>query len=91
MNNFEIVTSDDESISNSDSISNEFRVRRSALIEKLKNGEMSWSEYKNSLSPEELEYEKQCARERERRWYQTHKENAYKNNCEKSKNKSFNF
>ena len=40
--------------------------QRDACIQKLKDNELSWSEYINSLSPDELEYERHCNRERKK-------------------------
>ena len=48
--------------------------RRLDAIQKMKAGELTWKDYINSLTPEELAHEKEQSRARYKKWYQENKE-----------------
>ena len=47
--------------------------KRHFALEKLKSGELSWKEYIDSLTPEELELERESKRHWAKAWYQNNK------------------
>ena len=48
-------------------------MKRHVALDKLKSGELSWKEYIDSLTPEELEEEREHKRFRAKVWYQNNK------------------
>ena len=50
--------------------------KRHFAIEKLNSGELSWTDYMNSVTPEEQEEEREYARERGRKWWNENKDLA---------------
>ena len=55
-------------------IDNEPPIKRHVALDKLKSGELSWKEYIDSLTPEELEEERERKRYWAKVWYQNNKE-----------------
>ena len=50
------------------------KTKRDLAIAKLKSGELKWKEYIDSLTPEELELERESKRHWAKLWYQNNKE-----------------
>ena len=55
-------------------INNEPLIKRHVALDKLKFGELSWKEYIDSSTPEELEEERERKRYWAKVWYQNNKE-----------------
>ena len=55
-------------------INNEPLIKRHVALDKLKSGELSWKEYIDSLTPEELELERESKRHWAKVWYQNNKD-----------------
>ena len=49
-------------------------IKRHVALDKLKSGELSWKEYIDSLTPEELEEERERKRYWAKVWYQNNKD-----------------
>ena len=51
-----------------------YKIKRNLAIAKLKSGELKWKEYIDSLTPEELEQEREYKRYWAKVWYQNNKD-----------------
>ena len=63
-------------------INNEPLIKRHVALDKLKSGELSWKEYIDSLTPEELEAERERKRYLAKVWYQNNKDKKKEYNKE---------
>ena len=63
-------------------IDNEPLIKRHVALDKLKFGELSWKEYIDSLTPEELEEERERKRYWAKVWYQNNKDKKKEYNKE---------
>ena len=63
-------------------IDNEPLIKRHVALDKLKSGELSWKEYIDSLTPEELEEERERKRYWAKVWYQNNKDKKKEYNKE---------
>ena len=63
-------------------IINEPPIKRHVALDKLKSGELSWKEYIDSLTPEELEEEREHKRYWAKVWYQNNKDKKKEYNRE---------
>ena len=71
-------------------IDNEPLITRHVALDKLKSGELSWKEYIDSLTPEELEEERERKRYWAKVWHQNNKDKKKEYNrewCMKNKDK----